>query len=354
MEKEKEIIIHVGLPKTGTTSIQKTMYDEDNKKILRKNNINILENWYSNNGYAIYSSFCDNPEDFVMNIRSNLSGLELEKKNNSDRNDIIRECNNPERLLISGESICNLTFSELKRMKNFIEDNAMVNVKFKIMLCIRSPKTISSSLYQQFIKSQDNIVTDEFIKDLVKLMLGYSKKFVDVFGKENVDVFSFEEACESKEGLSAYFFKRLGIDEDLEKLNYIRENESICFEATEIGKYINDRYPLFENKKIKEGRDKLDILVLKKIKGSKFSISKSLLLEIYDYVYPILVELLNEFGIDYTNEREEILKIIEVEHFYDEESVCDAYIAATDFIKKVMIEYFYIKNIDLAKRLEQI
>jgi len=34
----KKIIVHIGLHKTGTTSIQKTLYNKSNIKIIDKNN----------------------------------------------------------------------------------------------------------------------------------------------------------------------------------------------------------------------------------------------------------------------------------------------------------------------------
>ncbi len=130
---------------------------------------------------------------------------------------------------------------------------------------------------------------------------------------------------------------------------YIVDNEGLCSEAAKIGIFINNKYPLFIGNDIHEGRDKADLRILSKIKGNKYVMLKEEILKIYDQVYKDLVILKERFGIDYTNQRDKILGIVEEEHYFDKESFIDTFKKCTALVRKDTIEYYEINYIDFAK-----
>lgn len=70
---DKIIYIHMGLHKTGTTTLQTLL--SCNKEILRKQGFcyPISSLFTINQSIPIYSAFCNSPENYHINIRQKLS-----------------------------------------------------------------------------------------------------------------------------------------------------------------------------------------------------------------------------------------------------------------------------------------
>ena len=78
-----EIFLHVGLHKTGTTSIQNTLFSKMNSKFLEDNGYLYPKHWPSNHSIPLYSSFCNHPEKYHINIKKE-QGIEEIKKINKE------------------------------------------------------------------------------------------------------------------------------------------------------------------------------------------------------------------------------------------------------------------------------
>ena len=75
--KIKEIILHVGLHKTATASIQRTLYLND--ELLKKKDYLYPKCWPYNHSIPIYSAFCDHPENYHINIKKKYSKEDIKK-----------------------------------------------------------------------------------------------------------------------------------------------------------------------------------------------------------------------------------------------------------------------------------
>src|SRR3989304_5866607 len=80
MNEVSEIILHVGLHKTGTSSIQETLFLNENNKILKNHGFLYPKNWVPNHSIPVYSAFCDNPEKYHANIKLGYNLSEIEEK----------------------------------------------------------------------------------------------------------------------------------------------------------------------------------------------------------------------------------------------------------------------------------
>jgi hypothetical protein len=76
-----EIFLHIGLHKTATTSIQKTLFLKKNSKLLEAHGYFYPKHWPDNHSIPLYSIFCDFPEKYHINIKKGYSINEIKKVN---------------------------------------------------------------------------------------------------------------------------------------------------------------------------------------------------------------------------------------------------------------------------------
>ena len=64
-----EIFLHVGLPKTGTSSIQDTLFLKKNSTFLEDNDYLYPKHWPANHSMTILNNFKNHPEKLHLNIK---------------------------------------------------------------------------------------------------------------------------------------------------------------------------------------------------------------------------------------------------------------------------------------------
>lgn len=166
---DKIIYIHMGLHKTGTTSLQTLL--SYNREILRKQDFCYPKSslFTVNHSISIYSAFCSFPENYHINIRQRLSKEKIINKNNRILNEFDKILQNNNKIIISGEDISVLNIDELTKFKLFIEK---YNYKIIPIVVIRSPYSWYCSRIQERTKSgyyvnyteYNNILIDRIIK----------------------------------------------------------------------------------------------------------------------------------------------------------------------------------------------
>ncbi|MGZ7160613.1 MAG: hypothetical protein ACXVHR_09070, partial [Methanobacterium sp.] len=121
-KKMNEVILHVGLHKTGTSSIQETLFSEINNKLLEKKDYLYPKSWYLNHSIPIYSAFCDDPEGYYENSRKGYSIAEIKNINERYLEGLETELTEREqtKLIISGEDISMLSLVNLHALKTYL------------------------------------------------------------------------------------------------------------------------------------------------------------------------------------------------------------------------------------------
>src|SRR5689334_22540831 len=121
-KKVDEVILHVGLHKTGTSSIQETLFSEKNNQLLEKKDYIYPKSWYSNHSIPIYSAFCDDPEGYYENSRKGYSIAEIKTINEQYFEGLETELAEREqsKLIISGEDISLLSVVNLNAFKTYL------------------------------------------------------------------------------------------------------------------------------------------------------------------------------------------------------------------------------------------
>lgn len=173
---KKKVYFHVGVGKTGTTSIQDYLYK--NKDFL-----NVLY-----------------PETGLIHLYKNHSNLFFDKDFGKIFDDLFKEIKESgrEKTILSSESgFANLFHQANHELfaEKFIEMNRLFDVK--ILMYVLDPSRYVRSSFQnqkRHIKNLNGYFDNnaKYVCDYPKTIKGYS----DIFGKENVLVYSFESSIE--------------------------------------------------------------------------------------------------------------------------------------------------------------
>ncbi|WP_419910001.1 hypothetical protein [Hoeflea sp.] len=251
-----EVILHVGMPKTGTTSIQQSLEDYDDG-CIRYARLDVC-----NHSAAIASVFSDTPEDYHKHVKRGLDASEV----GAYRQEMLRKLEaefrtGRQKLVISGEGICVLERHDIVRMHRYFQERADRRTVFAY---IREPLSFASSRFQQQVKGGRGY--PEIIAPEYQLKF---EKFLDVFGTENVFFIKFDPR-EFRGGSVVYdFCDRSGIPGGA--LQDTAANESFSSEATKL-LYIFNRYgvPSSGGMELAGARRKLMLCLAAHFEGQKF------------------------------------------------------------------------------------
>ncbi len=260
--KHPEIIVHVGMHKTGTTSIQKTLnqyLNDPNFIYVKLNN--------PNHSKEIFTLF---EKKYHPGMKS-ISGKNLNKENKNTKRKLIEsfQKHTAKKYIISGEAIRGMSPPALIRFKYFLEQYFY---KITIVAYIRPPKAYMESASQQVIK---NGIKD---LDIDKLYPQYCKfkKFFKIFGEENIKLWKFDPKDLLHHDVVLDFCQRLNMQ--IYPKNIVKDNESISKEALSLlyiykKKYGTDYMKDITNRK----KNHLFIQALSHITGPKVKFGPKLI-----------------------------------------------------------------------------
>ncbi|MCM3308578.1 hypothetical protein [Priestia megaterium] len=306
--KIKEVILHVGLHKTGTTSIQKTLFSERNNKILEQKGYIYPKIFGENHSYPLYSAFCDSPETYYENIKKGYTNSQIQNINSQNLDKLRWELLEKEqsKLIISGEDISRLSVKNLKELKRYINSLSTLPLIIKVLIYVRNPINWSVSAIQEKIKGGETYQTAfYYMENHLKFHFQKKfKKFLEVFGKEHIEIYPFEDAISYDYGPVGHFLSILDFHEnEIDGFNIIRGNESMSLVTGEILSFINERLPMLKNGKINVGRSEGDFALLLNIRGPKFDIPQNDKIKLLESSQEDAKWFKDKFNIDYLNSR---------------------------------------------------
>jgi len=228
-----EVILHIGMHKTGTTSIQKSLSGFDDGKTIYANL------GPENHSFAIYTIFSAQRYNYHWkSMGFNSNSIDLKKEN--FLNLLIEELTRTDRkrIIISGEDIAELTCQEKKDLISFLKKYCH---KIKVICYVRPPQSYAYSAFCEVIKD-GNIVKKIPLRFKEKLQAFVDDKFIDldvrVFAKEkllNGDV--VDDFCKSL-NLNISAIKKItsnvSFSESALKLIYTFLSNNPCIKGDEI------------------------------------------------------------------------------------------------------------------------
>jgi len=203
----RKCIVHIGMHKTGSTSIQRTLYDGPihNGQYCKASSL-------ANHGSLLRSIFMLNNSNKKHMYRA-LSGL---IKDIGQTNDTY---------VLSAEGLASglYTLEVLHQLKEIllIHFNEIIIIGY-----VRSPKAFMESAFQERLKGG---MAKLNFKTLYPHYRKRLEKFDKVFGKENVKLFKFDNSSLFNRCVVQDFCKCAGISVPVENIK--RENESLSYAA---------------------------------------------------------------------------------------------------------------------------
>jgi hypothetical protein len=231
-------IIHIGMHKTGSSSIQNSLFRFADSRFFYANLGEV-----ANHSLAIFSLFADHPGRHHLHQINNRNARAVQEYIEKIRKEMeisIAAANNRS-LLISGEDIGALTPSELVKLREFFQQNFNDLV---IVGYVRPPGAYMSSAFQERIKGAPDVRFN-----IPKTYRSYRRsfeKFDEVFKSSNVLLWKFDPASFPAGCVVRDFCTRLGIDLPVERI--VRVNESLSQQAAvllytyrKLGRWIGSR-----------------------------------------------------------------------------------------------------------------
>lgn len=199
----KRCVVHFGMHKTGTTSIQHSFWQQlDNPKWK------YLDIILPNHSGALGTLLEENPRHHQIR---GVSQDKTAQKKNWFKNKLLEQLDtNAENLLISAEVLCSsaIGVAQLEELRDLLASHVdqILAVGY-----VRSPKSYMESSFQE--KSKRNNPGLDFTNQ--RLYPKYRRqlsKFDDVFGRDNVLLWKFDPATLTNGCVVQDFCARLGID----------------------------------------------------------------------------------------------------------------------------------------------
>ncbi len=238
----KRFILHVGLHKTATSSIQETF--ACNQEALSKQGFYypIFESDSNkriiNHSVPFYSVYCEQPELYPVNIL-NGDSTNIASVNENYLRQIDEVLQSDMNVIISGEDISSLDVDGLGAIKKKVISSGF---SLEVFCSVRRPYSYTCSALQEQLKGGTLLLTD-----IEMVPSSYKVKKLKEFFDEDANFFNFEESCKGS-GPVINFLHYLGI-KDVEPLKIINSNEGFGNVSTRALAHLNQEFII-----IKEGK----------------------------------------------------------------------------------------------------
>lgn len=219
--KPPHCILHIGMHKTGSSSIQNTL-----AKQLPSSEFEYLKlGAEANHSTFIYNLFSDHPELYHCNIQQGLNKNQV-IDNNTHNIEVLKAALNSTQadiIIISGEDISLLNENEICKLKDFL---AKYCRSIQVIGYVRPPIAYMQSLYQQLVRGGN---TNVRIENLIPSYRKTFENFDKVFGNKNTLLLKYDSSSLLNKDAVLDFCHHVGITVSPESVT--RDNESISLEA---------------------------------------------------------------------------------------------------------------------------
>ena len=225
----KKIILHIGMHKTGTTSIQKALRGfDDGKTVYAKLS-------YENHSIPFATAFSDDYLNYHIWKRQGLSNSQIEEKKQECLSEIKSALSDDhyQRIVFSGEGISVLTKSELEKLHSFLWQYSN---DISIYAYIRHPGEYFTSHLQERIKNNRAYIG---MSELYRLRF---EKFISRFGASKVNLRRYDPGTFVDGDVVQDFCNWIGLDKLSGKK--IELNASFSTETVQCLYILNNSNPL--------------------------------------------------------------------------------------------------------------
>lgn len=244
IKKYRQIILHVGLHKTGTTSIQNNAHNL--RDMLLEHDIYYPSFVYNNivkvnHSGPITALVCESPDRYGEQWRTGL-GNDIDSLKRDYRAYFKGILENPkaETLVLSGETTSAFEIGHLQDLHKALTPHTE---KLRVLAYIRDPLNSVASTLQQRIRGGSDQDRSQHIQKIAGVTRRRYKRLVEVF-PDSLEVVNFHEEVTHEAGLVGSFLIHCGLPPEVANtLQFSTANPRVAMEAYKIMAAINHRYP---------------------------------------------------------------------------------------------------------------
>jgi hypothetical protein len=238
------LYLHIGMHKTGTSSVQRALYDAN--PVLSRVGARYVD--ANVNHSELYLAFCEAPEkehdNIKRGIRSRADALRRRREILDNYGDKLAACRNSAKLVISGEELCRLSLAGVEALRTFLSSHTD---RVRVLAVTRDPLGFATSIAQEMIKGGSTIAT-ETRSPVQPQYRARLSPYIDVFGRENVTVLDYDEARAGMGGLVRQVLRGMGLSPQvLEEIEAPHLNESLSCTAAHLLSRVNELNPRFRD-----------------------------------------------------------------------------------------------------------
>lgn len=289
----RRIILHAGLHKTGTTSIQNNCFKC--RDILLEHGIyypvfSFGERQFANHSDPITGAVCSPPRLYGMPQRMRVQDdpAPAQAAFSTQFEQVLGE---PEAgtLLLSAELVCDYNESDLQALADLLRQSCD---ELQVIAFVRSPASSLESILQQR-NLNGNVMDPQSLLGVVsQRYMRLANAFPGILQAHN-----FHEAVTDPDGLLGYFLCVIGVSRDqLGQLDFDASNERVSLEAHRLIEAVNRAYPADNVAAHRVPRTYLDIKPLKALPGQPFQLESFQGSELYEQVVSEGTELEQQLG----------------------------------------------------------
>lgn len=289
---ERRGVIFVGLPKTGSTTVQHALFAR--RRQLARAGI-LYHPAAANHTDLLCTAFARNP---VQHITLRVRDAAVEDA------PVLREAalrrlhegfGGPWQLaVLSAEGVSNLGAPELREMVAMLRTQAP---GWRAVLWLREPLAYMRSLVQQLVRS--GLTIDQALaRPALEAWPGLIARLQDAFGPEAVEIGSFEAARAAEGCLVAAFARQAGLPGALIPEGAPARNTAMSMTALRVLDRLNGTCPFWIDGRRNPARPLWQTRALVRLPGPRFDLSPAQAEAVLARAVPVLEQLRTRFGID--------------------------------------------------------
>jgi len=255
-----EVVLHIGMHKTGTTSIQRSLRDFDD------GSVRMARLFDENHSIPIYSLISKKKYEYQVHRNHGRTPAQIDELNRQTERDLEAELSLDRQVVVlSGEDIVMLDREEVDSLVTLLKRYAK---KVRVLAYIREPSGFASSALQQYV-----------VGGLLKMTIpnpNFKGRFLSFIQCDKIDKFEFVEFKRSgfvQDSVVLDFCNRVGIGMDGSDFTEKRVNEGLSFECVQLIYHFNKfGMPAKGSSLLTNSRMEMIYHLQHQIAGSKFKL----------------------------------------------------------------------------------
>ena len=270
----EKAIVHIGLGKTGSTTIQNALLAHAQEldasfSTYFPTDFSDPRAFAGNHSLFLRSMFAEAPEELQFN---KVVGLDSRERALAADKSLLRqyqagfESTSAKTLLLSAEGIGHFDGASLQRLARWLDS---VAGSIEVIACIRHPRHALAAEIQQRVKGGGRL-ENLFARPPFYRYSELFARLEDSFSKEAIRVYDYAVPCHANTIVST-FFAKIGAPVTITEQEQERSNAGISHEATYLIDALNRLRPQLESGQVNPLRSVGDLAAFVDIPGSRFT-----------------------------------------------------------------------------------